>query len=264
MATVITICNQKGGTGKTTTAVNLSACLVRKGRRVLLLDLDPQANATTHLGLDPFDARPTIYEILRNNKTIEEVMLAAVGGINLVPANLFLAELDLELIGEINRENRLRKAIESVHNNYDYIFIDCPPNLGIATINAFCACDVLVIPIQTNFFAIDAVARLLLTLQKVVREYRYDIQIYALATMFEKHTNVQKQVLAQIRKKFEAQMLTTVIHKNTKLVEASSAGMPITEYDQTSSGFFDYVKLAKEIIGEIEEAEQEQKAGLRR
>ena len=196
--------------------------------------------------MNPFDPRPTIYEALRGFKSIEETIIKSPGAIDLVPANLFLAELDLELVGEMNRENKLRKALDPVRKKYDYIIIDCPPNLGMATINAFCACDVLIIPIQTNFFAMDAVTRLLLTLQKVIREYRYEIKIFALATMFEKNLNVQKKVLDQIKEKFESQMLESVIHKNTRLVEASSAGMPISEYDQTSSGYSDYpVKIGK-------------------
>ena len=259
---VIAISNQKGGTGKTTTAISLAGCLAHKGRSVMLLDIDAQANATTHLGLNPFDPRPTIYEVLRGQMTIEDVVVPSPGGIDLVPSNLFLAELDLELMGEMNRENKLRKAIEPAQKKYDYIIIDCPPNLGMPTVNAFCACDALIIPIQTNFFAIDAVTRLLLTLQKVVKEYRYEIRVFALATMFEKNVNVQKRVLEQIREKFEAQMLEAVIHKNTRLVEASSSGLPISEYDQTSSGFMDYIRLAKELINELEGSEE--KAGIRR
>lgn len=260
---VIAIANQKGGVGKTTTAVNLAACLSRIGRSTILIDLDAQANATTHLGLNPFDPRQTIYEVLRGQKSIDEVVVQVPGGIVLVPANLFLAELDLELMGEMNRENKLRKAIEPLEHRYQYVIIDCPPNLGMATINAFCGCDSVIIPVQTNFFAIDAVTRLLLTLQKVVKEYRYEIQVYALATMFEKNINVQKQVLAQIRAKFEAQMLESIIHKNTRLVETSSAGLPITEYDQICSGYVDYLRLAKELINEFE-SQSEEKANIRR
>lgn len=259
---VIAIANQKGGVGKTTTAVNLAGCLARLNRSTMLIDLDAQANATTHLGLNPFDPRQTIYEVLRGQKTIDEVAIQSPGGIALVPANLFLAELDLELMGEMNRENKLRKAIEPLENRYQYVIVDCPPNLGMATINAFCGCDVVIIPVQTNFFAIDAVTRLLLTLQKVVKEYRYEIQVYALATMFEKNINVQKQVLAQIRAKFEAQMLEAIIHKNTRLVETSSAGLPITEYDQICSGYVDYLRLAKELLNEFE-AEAKEKASIR-
>jgi len=260
---VIAVANQKGGVGKTTTAVNLSGCLSKIGRSVMLIDLDAQANATTHLGLNPFDPRQTIYEVLRGQKSIDQVLVPSPGNIMLAPSNLFLAELDLELMGEMNRENKLRKAIEPVEKKYEYVIIDCPPNLGMATINAFCACDIVIIPVQTNFFAIDAVTRLLLTLQKVVKEYRYEIRVYALATMFEKNINVQKQVLSQIRAKFEAQMLEAIIHKNTRLVETSSAGVPITEYDQICSGFVDYLRLAKELINEFE-SEAEEKASLRR
>lgn len=245
---VIAVANQKGGVGKTTTAVNLAAALVQSGRRVLLIDLDAQGTATRCLtGTYGTDGR-VIYDVLMKRTVIGECVIETPAGVDLVPSNLGLASLDVDLLSEFNREHRLSLALEDLPAEaYHYTVIDCPPNLGFVTINAFAAARTVIIPIECKPEAWEAVPRLMQTLKKIVTEFRHSLRMYALPTFLER-TNLARDIHEQIQEKFESFTLPP-IHKNVRLAEAFAARQPITTYDPTASGAVDYLRVAKEIIG---------------
>jgi chromosome partitioning protein len=248
----IAIANQKGGVGKTTTAVNLSAALRKEGRKVLLVDLDPQATATRFM-LDAYgrDGR-TIYEVLLNQIKLPDIILETKAGIPLAPSNFKLSSLDMDLNNELNREYRLKSALATV-TGYEYVIMDCPTHLGFANINALAAAGTVVIPIECAPEAWEAVPYLMETLRKIVTQLDHPLHIFALPTFLER-TNIARDIYEEIQKHFENYTLSP-INKNVKLKEAFNARQPITTYDPTASGTMDYLRAAKEIISEHEEKE---------
>jgi chromosome partitioning protein len=250
----IVIANQKGGVGKTTTAVNLATCLARTGRNVLLVDLDPQANATDHLGLEvSSDEGQSSYALMADKTPDLDTIIKPVGpNLQIAPGNLALAEIDLKLVSVINREMRLARALSQLEGKVDYILIDCAPTLGISTVNAFCAATHVIIAIQTNWFAYAALKRLMAIVNDVMEESNPNLQVLALATIHRQNVNVNKDVLEKIREDFEGLALDTVIRQTATLVESSAAHMPIVEYAHGSKAHQDYEQLTQEIISRIE------------
>jgi chromosome partitioning protein len=250
----IAIANQKGGVGKTTTAVNLAACLSRSGRRVLLVDLDPQANATDHLNLDnPDDERHSSYGLIaEKSPDLAAIITPVAPNLALARGHIALAEIDIKLFTTINRETRLRRALAQVETEYDYTIIDCAPSLGISTINAFCAATHIIIAIQTNYFAYEAIKRLMAIATDVKAESNPDLIPFALATLHRANVNSNRDVLDLIKSDFEHLALDSVIRHTATLVEASIAKQPIVDYAHGSRAHQDYQRLTEEIIERVE------------
>jgi chromosome partitioning protein len=260
---VIAVANQKGGVGKTTTAVNLAHCLAMDKQtkpRVLVGDLDAQSNCTTWFMGEREFTNKSMAEVLLREIEIKDCIVETSFGLDLLPGHIALASLDIDLAGEINRDMRLKKSLDTISNKYDFVVIDCPPSLGIVTINALAAADIVIVAIQTHSFPFEAVSRLMNTLRKLVIEYEKKMKILALPTIFDR-TIIAKTVLQEIEGKFEHLTLSP-IHKNTKLPEAAAARQPIMVYDPTSVGTLDYQRVAKEIIDDI--LSEEQKAQIRK
>ena len=249
MGKVISLANQKGGVGKTTTTVNLGTILAKKGKKVLLIDADPQGNATSGLGVDK-ECELSTYDILANDAEMEEVVQdTIIKNLKLCPANMNLAGAEVELVSMMSREQRLKEKLEKVKDNYDYILIDCPPSLGLITLNAFTASDSVLIPVQCEYFALEGLGQLLNTINLVKKHLNKEIKIEgALLTMYDIRTNLSNQVVKEVKKYFENKVYKTVIPRNVKLSEAPSYGMPIITYDPKSKGAKAYDKLAKEFI----------------
>ena len=250
MTKVIAIINQKGGVGKSTTAVNLSAALGEMGKQVLLVDLDPQGNATSGLGVEKGQLEQCIYDVLLNDVPIEEAIIPDVcKGLDLVPATINLAGAEVELVSEMARENRLKDAVGSMRGKYDYVFIDCPPSLGLLTVNALVGADKLIIPIQTEFYALEGVTKLLESMKRVKSRLNPSLDIFGiLLTMYDGRTTLSRQVAAEVRNYFGDQVFETIIPRTVKLSEAPSYGMPITQYDPSGKGAAAYKELAKEVV----------------
>ena len=252
MVKVIALANQKGGVGKTTTAVNLAACLAAKGRKVLLVDSDPQGNTTSGLGLDKRDIKRSIYDILVNDVPAKEVIVPTkYENLSLLPATIALAGAEIELVNMMSRENRLKNALERVKYDYDYVLIDCPPSLGLLTLNALTAASSVMIPIQCEFYALEGVTMLMNTIQRVQRNLNPALKLEGVVmTMFDARTNLASDVVNEVKKYFSAKMYNTIIPRNVKLSEAPSHGEPVIVYDARSKGAQVYQELAREVIGD--------------
>ena len=247
---VIAIINQKGGVGKTTTAINLSAALGELGKSVLLIDLDPQGNTSSGLGVEKELVDCCIYDVLLNDVPLEETIVKQVTpGLDVVPATINLAGAEVELVSEMARENRLRDALAPMRGTYDYIFIDCPPSLGLLTVNALVAADKLLIPIQCEYYALEGVTKLLESMKRVQTRLNPSIDIFGvLMTMYDGHTNLSKQVVSEVRTYFGDKVFDMVIPRTVKLSEAPSYQQPITQYDPSGKGSIAYTEVAKEVI----------------
>ena len=247
---VMAIINQKGGVGKSTTAINLSAALGELGKQVLLVDLDPQGNSSSGLGIEKSQVHICVYDVLLNDVAIEDVIIPDVGeGLDLVPATINLAGAEVELVSEMARENRLKDAVGSLRGKYDYVFIDCPPSLGLLTVNALVAADKLLIPIQCEFYALEGVTKLLDSMKRVKTRLNPTLDIFGvLLTMYDGRTTLSRQVVEEVRSYFGKTVFTTLIPRTVKLSEAPSFGQPITQYDPSGKGAQSYVNLAKEVV----------------
>lgn len=247
---ILGIINQKGGVGKSTTAVNLAAALGSAGKQVLLVDLDPQGNATSGLGIDKGEITHCIYDLLLNDTPLHEVIIPDVAnGLDLIPATINLAGAEVELVSEMARENRLKDTLGSLRGKYDYILIDCPPSLGLLTVNALVASDKLIIPIQCEFYALEGVTKLLDSMKRVKSRLNPSLDIFGiLLTMYDGRTMLARQVAKEVRSFFGKQVFETIIPRTVKLSEAPSYGLPITEYDPHGRGAESYTALAKEVI----------------
>ncbi len=250
MSKVIAVFNQKGGVGKTTTNVNLSSYIAQKGKKVLVVDIDPQGNTTSGLGVDKKSLNHTIYEVLINNVKAEQVIIeTAIKGLHLIPSSTNLAGAEIELTGLEGRESMLRKTLADVRDNYDYVFVDCPPSLGLLTINALGAADSVLIPIQCEYYALEGVSQLMNTIWLVQRGLNPELEIEGVVlSMFDGRTNLSIQVVDEVKKHFKGKVYTTIIPRNIRLAEAPSYGVPIMVYDPKSKGAEAYAELAEEFI----------------
>lgn len=251
---IIAIANQKGGVGKTTTAVNLSACIAELGKRVLLIDIDPQGNSTSGIGVNKADVKYCIYDVMINDVPVKDAIIATdVENLSVLPATIQLAGAEIELVPTISREVRLRRAIQSLRGVYDYIVMDCPPSLGLLTVNALTAADSVLIPIQCEYYALEGLSQLLNTIRLVQKHLNTSLEVEGvLLTMFDARTNLGLQVIEDVKKYFREKVYHTVIPRNVRLSEAPSFGQAVIHYDARSKGAETYMELAKEVIG-IEE-----------
>ncbi len=251
MGKAIAIFNQKGGVGKTTTNINLAACLAIKNKKVLIIDIDPQGNTTSGVGIAKKGLDYTSYDILVDSKlkTEKAIMHTSVKNMDIIPASVNLAGAEIELVQLEGREKRLKSAIEEVKSLYDYIFIDCPPSLGLLTINSLTAVDSVLIPIQCEFYALEGVSQLMSTIDLVKKSLNPSLEIQGvILSMFDGRTNLSIQVVQEVKKYFKGKVYTTVIPRNVRLAEAPSFGMPITEYDPKSKGAEAYMEFADEFL----------------
>ena len=249
MGKVISIANQKGGVGKTTTTVNLGTILAKKGKKVLLIDTDPQGNATSGLGVTK-EVENSTYDILVGDVEFTSIIQeSTVKNLKVCPSNISLAGAEVELVSMMSREQRLKNKLDLIKDKFDYILIDCPPSLGLITLNAFTASDSVLIPVQCEYFALEGLGQLLNTVNLVKKHLNKNLEIEgALLTMYDARTNLSNQVVKEVKKYFEDKVYKTVIPRNVRLSEAPSYGMPITIYDPRSKGAKAYEKFAKELL----------------
>lgn len=247
---VIAIANQKGGVGKTTTSVNLSACLADLGKKVLLVDLDPQGNSTSGFGFDKTKIKQSIYDVLVNDAPIEGVILQTkIENLCLLPATIQLAGAEIELVSIMSRETKLKRVLDKIKYSYDYIIIDCPPSLGLLTINSLTAANSVLVPIQCEFYALEGLSQLMNTITLVQKNLNPALSLEGVVlTMFDARTNLSIQVVDEVKNHFRHKVYQTIIPRNVRLSEAPSHGQPITRYDPKSKGAEVYIDLAKEVI----------------
>ena len=251
MGKAIAIFNQKGGVGKTTTNINLGACLAIKGKKILMLDIDPQGNTTSGIGIQKKNLDYTVYDLLVEDDfdTKRAIINTSVPGLDIIPASVDLAGAEIELVQIEGRERRLKKAIDKVRDEYDYILIDCPPSLGLLTINSLTAVESVLIPIQCEFYALEGVSQLVSTINLVQQSLNSELEIEGvILSMFDGRTNLSVQVVQEVKKYFGSKVFSTVIPRNIRLAEAPSYGMAITEYDPKSKGAQAYMEFAGEFL----------------
>ncbi|SKA97474.1 chromosome partitioning protein [Caloramator quimbayensis] len=249
MGKIISIFNQKGGVGKTTTNINLCSYLASMGKRVLTVDIDPQGNTTSGLGIEKRKLENSIYDVIMGLSADKVIINTNINNLDIIPSNVELAGAEIELTSKIDRERRLKKAFEDIKDNYDYIIIDCPPSLGLLTLNALTASNSVLIPIQCEFYALEGVSQLMSTIQLVKKSLNKDLYIQGvIMSMFDGRTNLSIEVVEEVKKYFKGKVYTTIIPRNIKLAEAPSYGMPIMLYDKNSKGAEAYKRLAEEFL----------------
>lgn len=255
MGKVISIANQKGGVGKTTTAVNLATILAKKGKKVILIDADPQGNATSGLGIEKSDEEYSTYDLLVNEVDINQVLKdTCIKTLKLSPSNVSLAGAEVELVSQMSREQRLKEKIDPIRDEYDFIIIDCPPSLSLITLNALTASNSVLIPVQCEYYALEGLGQLLNTINLVKKHLNKELEIEgAVLTMYDMRTNLSNQVVREVKRYFDDKVYKTVIPRNVKLSEAPSFGMPIALYDPKSKGARCYEKLAREVLAKNKE-----------
>lgn len=255
MRRIIAIANQKGGVGKTTTAINLSACLAEKGQKVLAIDMDPQGNMTSGLGVDKDEAEKTIYDMIIGQAGIEEVIQKDVmENLDILPTNIDLSAAEIELIGVENKEFIVQKEVHKIRDRYDFVVIDCPPSLSMLTINAMTTADSVLVPIQCEYYALEGLSQLIHTVELVKERLNPVLEIEGVVfTMYDARTNLSLQVVENVKDNLEQNIYKTIIPRNIRLAEAPSYGMPINKYDPKSAGAESYMRLADEVIHKGEE-----------
>ena len=252
MPKIVAVANQKGGVGKTTTSVNLSSCVAFRGKKVLLIDLDPQGNTTTGLGIDKKTLEKSTYDAIINEEPAEDIIIPTCQeNLFLMPASVKLAGAEIELVSRMSREHRLETAIEDVKDNYDYIFIDCPPSLGLLTLNALAAANAVLVPIQCEYYALEGLSQLMNTARRIKRMYNPYLDIEGvLLTMFDGRLNLTQQVVNEVKRFFPKKVYSTTIPRNVRLSEAPSFGQPIMYFDKNSKGSIAYSALCDEFLSQ--------------
>ena len=250
MSRIIAIANQKGGVGKTTTAINLSSCLAEAGKKVLTIDLDPQGNMTSGLGVDKNELENTVYELMLDECSIKESMAdTVVEGMKIIPSNVNLAGAEIDLIGIEDREYILKKALAEVREEYDFVILDCPPSLSMLTVNAMTAADTVLVPIQCEYYALEGLSQLMHTISLVQNRLNPDLEMEGVVfTMYDARTNLSLQVVENVKENLKQTVYKTIIPRNVRLAEAPSHGLPINYYDSKSAGAESYRLLAQEVI----------------
>ncbi len=253
MGRIIAVANQKGGVGKTTTSINVASCLAEAGKKVLIIDIDPQGNATSGFGIDKDECEHNVYDLILNECTIKESMMEVenIPNLRLIPSNINLAGAEIDLLGIENREYILRNAVDYIRDDFDFIIIDCPPSLNMLTVNAMTTADSVLVPIQCEYYALEGISQLIHTIELVHERLNEKLKIEGVVfTMYDARTNLSSDVVNSVKESLDAKVYQTIIPRNVRLAEAPSYGLPINLYDAKSTGAESYRMLAREIIGE--------------